>query len=993
MFGKTSKKVLSTVMAAAMTVNMLPMTAFADETECVYMSVSYDGKYINGANGSPMAYIPVSLDALEAVDLDELGLSEYKYDEDGDGSYETTALQLVIYAHEELYGGDWSDVTFTGAPGSSYFQGGIFGFDENLNYYLNGEYPLAGEGWGATSDQIVLEAGDFIHLASFSSWHFYMDSNYGFHFFADENDAFTHNYTAEAGEALDVKLVRSFSGMGTGATIYDEVDYKIFYGTALYDVTGSVTTDDSGCAEITFPSAGKWYLWADGGYGNEYSDSIVSAPAYAEITVTAKEEPAPETPREPQDVSAVLNATMAQLAATVTEPVFGTTAGEWTVLSLARGGYYAKDNAYFSDYYDRIVETVNETAASVNMNGALHKNKSTENSRLIVALSALGKDATSVGDYDLVEAYSANGFSWIKKQGLNGTIWALIALDSNNYETSDTTIRQQCVDSILSLQHDDGGWSLMANKTYASDPDITGMALTALYPYRDQPAVAEACAEAFACLSEMQHDNGTFASGGSECSESCAWVIVSTTTWGINPDTDSRFIKNGKSVVDGLLAHYKEDEAMFQHIIGAGSNAMATDQSCYALVAYNRFMNNQPALYDYSDVTFDAVTTPENPVNPENPVTEDMTATLTASTDNVAPVVGASFNATVSINKWDNEGGYKLIDFIVSVPKGLSLAETVQEDETILNDAVTVSRLQGGEVHYNLEEQEDGSGKLRVVYFDPNGEMDLTVTDGEFPADLFTIKFKVNEKVSEVPTAEDGNKYFNIALTGMSVKLSSDSSDENAMIIVNTGEAKVSVMLGNGLDAVCLYTGDDVDLIPSNKMAVAIKVSGNYDIGSEEFVAPALTYNDGSYQYAFKYSQAMSEKTGMPTYVALVDAAIQMENFINASCVKLGEIPAQPLTFGDTNFDGTINAQDALAAVDFWLRKVEITSDDQILVTNVNSDSRLNTFDALGIVENFVDGKEYAVVAKAAVLKQEAAPETIPDETVTTPDGTETENA
>lgn len=258
----------------------------------------------------------------------------------------------------------------------------------------------------------------------------------------------------------------------------------------------------------------------EGDYGVDMASGIVSSPASAAVTVTAKEEePAPEESRTPQSVSSVLNATMTQLAATVTEPVFGTTAGEWTVLSLARGGYYTKDNAYFTGYYDRIVETVNETAASVNMSSALHKNKSTENSRLIVALSALGIDATSVGDWDLVEAYNANGFSWIKKQGLNGTIWALIALDSNNYATTDTTIRQQCIDSILSLQHDDGGWALTANKTYASDPDVTGMALTALYPYRDRAEVAAAAEEAFACLSAMQHDNGTFASGGSECSE------------------------------------------------------------------------------------------------------------------------------------------------------------------------------------------------------------------------------------------------------------------------------------------------------------------------------------------------------------------------------------------------------------------------------------------------------------------------------------------
>ena len=413
---QATKKILSMILAIVIVLGLLPANAFASGAGYVYMSVSYDGKYVNDNNGNPIAFIPVPIDALEAIDLSKqtalnsqgepASLAEYQYDEDGDGVYDITALHLIIYAHETFYGGDFSQVTFTGAPGSSYFQGGIFGFDENLNYYLNGEYPLARAGWGATSDQIVLEAGDYIDMASFSSWDFYMDSNYGFHFFADEDGKFIHAYTAESGTATAVKLVRSYSGMGTDATVFDEAGYDISYGPALYEAAGTVTTDDSGCAEITFPSAGTWYLWADGGYGNEYSDVIVSAPAYAKVTVTAAPEPTdpeptdpeptdpeptdPELPRQPQSVRSVLNATMAQLATTVTEPVFGTTAGEWTVLSLARGGYYAKDNDYFTDYYDRIVTTVNTTAASVNMNGALHKNKSTENSRLIVALSALG---------------------------------------------------------------------------------------------------------------------------------------------------------------------------------------------------------------------------------------------------------------------------------------------------------------------------------------------------------------------------------------------------------------------------------------------------------------------------------------------------------------------------------------------------------------------------------------------------------------------------
>ena len=924
------KKTISMILALVMVLGLLPAAVFATGTNNVYISVSFDGAYIDDQNGSPIVYVPVSLDAVAAVDLNEYGLSEYLYDPDGDGNYETTALQLVIYAHENIYGGDWSDVNFTGGAGSSYFQGGIFGFDENLNYYLNGEYPLAGEGWGATSDQIVLKAGDYLDIGSFSSWDFFQDSNYGFHFFADDSGAFTHAYSAEAETALSVKLVRSFSAMGTGATVYDEAGYEVFYGTTMYDATGSVTTDDSGCAEVTFPSAGNWYLWADGGYGMEYPDSIVSTPAYAEVTVTAKEEPAPEDPEQPgeaQDVSAVLNATMAQLAATVTEPVFGTTAGEWTVFSLARGNYYAKDSAYFTDYYDRIVETVNTAAASVNMNGALHKNKSTENSRLIVALSAIGKDATSVGDWDLVEAYSANGLSWIKKQGLNGTIWALIALDSNNYATSDSTIRQQCVDAILAAQHDDGGWALTANLANASDPDVTGMALTALYPYREQPAVAAACEEAFACLSTIQNDNGTYTSGGAQCAESCSWVIVATTTWGINPDTDSRFIKNGSSVVDGLLAHYLPDSAAFQHIIGAGTNAMATDQSCYALVAYDRFVKGKAALYDYSDVTFDAA-----------PESDEMTAIL-GLPEKISE--GDSFNAVISINKWDNEAGYKLIDFIMTIPEGLSVTDVTPSD-----------RLSGGDVMWNLEAE---TGKLRVVYFDANENTTLSITGEDFPAELFTISFKAD-------TAAGGSK-LDIAISGMSVKLSSDSADEAAMIVVNTEHAKgtVTVVEGISFSAVCLYTGDDVDLIPTTKKAVAVAVTGISG-------GTRLSYNDGTHAVEFKYSAEISEKTGVSTYVALVDAAIPMEHFVNDLYFTIPGGNATAITFGDSNGDGILNAQDALAAVDAWLRKGEEPTDIQILTMNVNGDSRINTFDALGIVEKFVSGSEYGVVTKAATI-------------------------
>ena len=171
----------------------------------------------------------------------------------------------------------------------------------------------------------------------------------------------------------------------------------------------------------------------------------------------------------------------------------------------------------------------------------------------------------------------------------------------------------------------------------------------------------------------------------------------------------------------------------------------------------------------------------------------------------------------------------------------------------------------------------------------------------------------------------------------------------------------LSDLKGISYSAVCLYTGDDVDLIPSTKKAVAVSV-----VGVEN--TTKLNFNDGTNAYEFKYSAEISEKTGVATYVALVDASIEMTQFVNKANFTFAEENASELTFGDSNGDGVINAQDALAAVDTWLRKTDAPDDDEILALNVNGDSRINTFDALGIVEAFVDNSEYLVVTKAATL-------------------------
>ena len=263
---KQTKKILSILLVLVMVLGLLPATATAVKAEeYVYLSISFDSNYIDDKNGNPIAYIPVPLDAIKSIDLVEYGLENMLFDADGDGDYEITALQLLIYAHEELYGGDWSEVTFDALPGSSYFRGGIFGFTENLVYFHNGDFPVdetqASDFMtvGATSDRIVLEAGDFLDVASFNCYQFLWDQQGGFHLFADENGNYTHDYTVNAGDALDVKLKHSFCDLMFGISwVKDAEDFEIYYGKTFGEAEGSVTTDESGNAQIAFPKAGTY---------------------------------------------------------------------------------------------------------------------------------------------------------------------------------------------------------------------------------------------------------------------------------------------------------------------------------------------------------------------------------------------------------------------------------------------------------------------------------------------------------------------------------------------------------------------------------------------------------------------------------------------------------------------------------------------------------------------------------------------------------------
>ena len=285
---------------------------------------------------------------------------------------------------------------------------------------------------------------------------------------------------------------------------------------------------------------------------------------------------------------------LAEMAET-SAPVSGPLNGDWMVIGLARSDQEV-DSSVYSRYKSNVVDRVKESK------GVLHSKKYTEYSRTVLGLTAIGEDVTDVGGYNLLQPLS--DFDQTIWQGVNGSIWALLAFDSHDYEipTAEAgktqTTREKLIDDILANEVSGGGWSMMGG----ADSDVTGMALQALAPYYNSNSSVKAAVDrAVKKLTSMQLSDGTFGTMGHSTSESCSQVVTGLSALGIDCDTDSRFIKNGHSLLQGLLSYY-DGNGGFLHVADNGYDQLATEQAYYAMTAYSRMKNGESFLYDMTDV-------------------------------------------------------------------------------------------------------------------------------------------------------------------------------------------------------------------------------------------------------------------------------------------------------------------------------------------------------------------------------------------------------
>ena len=315
---------------------------------------------------------------------------------------------------------------------------------------------------------------------------------------------------------------------------------------------------------------------------------------------------------------------------------------DWTILQLARSGNLPEELR--TEYLAYMAQQVREK------NGVMDEHNNTTYSRITLALTACGMDASDFAGYSMLAPLG--DFDKTTSQGINGTLYALLALDSAAYELPEgaTATRERYVQALLDAELVNGGWAFFGS---AADVDMTAMVIQALAPYYGQAEVKEAVERGLTVLSDLQQEDGGYVSWGTACSESPAQVLLALCALGIDPAKDSRFVKeDGAWIVSAIFSYLAKDMVAFGHADNT-PNLLATQQVGYAIAGYERLLEGKTSLFDMTDV----------------------------KSSGVSYVYVGVYDYTASAAKAENasETGVVLADYPVAFTEGMTAAELVQK--------------------------------------------------------------------------------------------------------------------------------------------------------------------------------------------------------------------------------------------------------------------------------------------------------------------------
>ena len=315
------------------------------------------------------------------------------------------------------------------------------------------------------------------------------------------------------------------------------------------------------------------------------------------------------------------------------------------------------------------------------------------------------------------------------QQGLMSWIFALHLL--NNGVPSQNFTAESVAAELLAVQCADGGWSLPG--TYG-DPDVTAMTMQALAPNAGMGNVSAALERGVQFLSEKQLASGAYQSYGTENPESTAQVWVALCCMGIDPLTDSRFIKDGHTLLDGIL-QFRIAEGQYAHLAGGSYSAMATVQTFLALTAADLQQNGKTPLFLYRTAAPPAVTEPPAvtapPVQTHPPAQTRIPSRTTARAVTTAPAAHA---------RQTDEAAVTDAPFAAQI-NGESAAQTQSTGSTKRSTSVATSTQTGTSIHTDTKKTKIAQAQTETV-------TETTVTEPEIvhttapPADTRTDREK-----------------------------------------------------------------------------------------------------------------------------------------------------------------------------------------------------------------------------------------------------------
>ena len=391
----------------------------------------------------------------------------------------------------------------------------------------------------------------------------------------------------------------------------------------------------------------------------------------------------------------------------------------------------------------------------------------------------------------------------------------------NNGAVSENHTVETVIEKLLSLQLEDGGWALTGQY---SDVDITAMTVQALAPHREtNDEISAAIDKAIATLSQKQFDDGDFASYGVANPDSVAQVMIALTSVGIDPLSDERFIKNEKTVLDGIKKYMLEDGS-FKHTEDGESNYMATYQVFLGLTALNRFYANKGPLFIFEEeeapiITEDPVEKePENQENDifEEPKPEENTNEKEPTKDIVnikkspdykfwliaATVAAAVILAVIAIIKKQTAGTFILI----AAAAALIICIVVFTDIQTADDYYSIAEIKGDTIGTVTMQIRCDKIKDQDLDYIPEDGIILDTTEFAIDSDdtVYDILTEAARKYTLhlESTGGDGMKY----MSGINYIYELDFGDLSGWVYYVNGE-RPSV----GCDAYTLKDGDVIE--------------------------------------------------------------------------------------------------------------------------------------------------------------------------------------